>query len=358
MALQFLRAKLSILPSLFQPAYDAIFSTFPWWQRWRLLTLQPINLLTALITSPTWLFNNRYTVLYISTRSGQKRCLVYLPRNQDPKTRKILRPIHLDIHGGAFIGGLPEHDTRWCSYLSDSTGAVVVSCSYRLAPRHTFPAAHDDVDDIVTYLLSNAEAQFGADPNLFTTSGSSVGGNLALSTAIDLQRSQPSMESQTQKKSGVGVKAFVGFYTPVDFRLKPEQKPKPPSFPTSDPLAFLLPMYDAYAGPSRQANLTNPRLNPIIAEKEFLPQNILLIVPGIDILVHEQLSLVERIREELEREGGSESRVEAKVIENAFHGWIELPKAVLEKERIDAFEAGVLFIKEVHSRCGFDVGAI
>jgi hypothetical protein len=37
---------------------------------------------------------------------------------------------------------------------------------------------------------------------------------------------------------------------------------------------------------------------------------------------------------------------------------VTVPKAVLEKERIDAFEASVLFIKEVHRKNGFDIGVI
>lgn len=102
MASNFLCTKLSLFPHLFQPTRDAIFSFLPFKYRWRLLALQPLNLLSLLITSPSWLTNNQSSVLYIPSRSGPKRCLVYQPppedshigQEQDDQGRK-LRPLHI-----------------------------------------------------------------------------------------------------------------------------------------------------------------------------------------------------------------------------------------------------------------------
>jgi acetyl esterase/lipase len=225
--------------------------------------------------------------------------------------------LHIDLHGGGFIGGLIEQDARWCQHLVEETGAVVVSCEYRIAPRHTFPAAHDDIDEMVSWILENAEAKLNADANLLTMGGSSAGGNLALSAAIELHRRREA------NGSGPVVKAMLGFCPLVDLRPKPEEKPRPPNFPTKDPLFWMLPMYDTYPGPSRAQDLANPRINPIIADKETLPEHILFIVAGIDILLHEQLTFIERVRGELEREHNTKRRVEAKLIEKGFHGWLE-----------------------------------
>lgn len=332
MALQYLTAKVSIIPRIFQPTYDALFSTLPLSQRWRLLLLQPINILGAILTSPTWLFNNRYSVIYIPTRAGKRRCLVYLPPSSSKNGAEGPRPLHVDAHGGGFIGGFPEQNTRWCSYLSDATDAVVVSITYRIAPRHTFPTAHDDVDDIVSWLLPRAKFHYNADPNLLTVGGSSAGGNLALSAAIGLHRLKGEVDGQREEKR-VDVKAFVGMCVPVDFRITPEQKPKPPSFPKKDPLSFLMSMYDAYAGPARAHNLENARLNPIVADKEELPRDMVFVVAGLDILLHEQLVFVERLRKEYGDDGAADvdqyghrdegRRIEARVWERGFHGWIE-----------------------------------
>ncbi|KAF2796571.1 alpha/beta-hydrolase [Melanomma pulvis-pyrius CBS 109.77] len=368
MALPFLLAKLSLLPRVFQPTYDALFSTLPFWQRWRLLLLQPINILVSILLSPSWLFNNRYSVLYIPTRSGRKRCLIYQPPGSSSRLLderqgegNKLKPLHINIHGGGFIGGIAEQDSRWCSYLSNRTDAVVVSLTYRIAPRHTFPAAHEDVDDLVEWVLDHAMDVFGADKNLMTLGGASAGGNLALSAAIGLYRKNKYTETRGVNVGGSGMKterveakAFLGFCVPLDFRIKPEEKPKPPHFPTRDPTAFLLPLFDAYAGLSRAENLANPRLNLIVADKATLPGEVLFVVAGIDILLHEQLTFVQRVEAELEREGNTGQRIEALVVEKGFHGWLELPSYILEEERMRAFDAAVDFIRNLHGRYGWE----
>jgi acetyl esterase/lipase len=88
----------------------------------------------------------------------------------------------LHIHGGGFIGGIPEADADFCTHLTNETGAVVIAASYRLAPRYPFPAAIDDVDDVVEWILNNAGSELHVDNTLLTTSGYSAGGNLALAT--------------------------------------------------------------------------------------------------------------------------------------------------------------------------------
>jgi acetyl esterase/lipase len=80
---------------------------------------------------------------------------------------------------------------------------VVVSTSYRYAPRYTFPIAHEDVQDVADWLIQNAEKLLGADPTLMSVSGFSVGGNLVLGIAQRLSRSE------------FRIKAAVLFYTPV-----------------------------------------------------------------------------------------------------------------------------------------------
>jgi hypothetical protein len=49
----------------------------------------------------------------------------------------------------------------------------------------------------------------------------------------------------------------------------------------------------------------------------------LFIVAGIDILMHEQLNFVERIRKEAEAEGDTDRSAEARVWDKGFHGWLE-----------------------------------
>jgi acetyl esterase/lipase len=100
------------------------------------------------------------------------------------QTPKI--PLHLNIHGGAFLGGLPEGNARFCAQLARESGAVVVSTGYRYTPVAMFPDAHEDVQDVAEWLLEHAEEMWGADPGCFTVSGFSVGGNLGLGVAQGL----------------------------------------------------------------------------------------------------------------------------------------------------------------------------
>lgn len=115
------------------------------------------------------------------------------------------RPLHIDVHAGGFIGGLPEDSAPLCALIAERTGAVVVSLTYRFAPRYPFPAAHDDVADALAWLVNHAEERFGADVDLVTVSGISVGGNLALGATLGAKDSTGSNL----------IKGAVTFYSPV-----------------------------------------------------------------------------------------------------------------------------------------------
>jgi acetyl esterase/lipase len=124
-----------------------------------------------------------YVVEWLPIAPGRKlRALIFTAVTKD-STDKRLRPLHLDIHGGAFIGGLPEQDAIFCELLARNTGAVVVSTTYRYAPEHTFPAAINDIDAVVSYLQKHAEDRYSADPTLMSVSGFSAGGNLAFASS-------------------------------------------------------------------------------------------------------------------------------------------------------------------------------
>ena len=119
-------------------------------------------------------------------------------------------------------------------------------------------------------------------------------------------------EVPTYSECGTNVKQ-------IDLRLTPEQKPKPAGFPKKDPLSFLNPLFYAYASPAIDKNRDNPRLNPILASVETLPKDLLMIIPTMDILLHEQLSFLKRLQEEAK----SGRRIESRLFEGQLHGWTE-----------------------------------
>ncbi|KIW05571.1 uncharacterized protein PV09_03446 [Verruconis gallopava] len=338
---------LSIISYIFQPAIDALFGpNIAFDYRWRLLLLQPLTLITYSIIRIPYLFSAPFTTVYIPIRTGQKlRALVYLPRR---RREGQLSPLHISFHSGGFIGGFPEVQSGFNKLLPELTGAVVIAPHYRVAPRHVFPAAIDDADDIVEFCLNHAEELWGADPKLLTVDGFSAGCNLALAICQQ-DRCHPPAET--------AVKASVTFYAPVDLRLKPVDKPRPDNFPKRDPMAVFLPLYDAYAGPVRAENMENPRLSPILSDVGRLPERMLLIVPAIDILVHEQLTFVERVQRELVENGLDKQgrSCEAHVVEGAFHGWLELPylPRALKEKRDKSYQLGIDMLRATHQKYGW-----
>ena len=102
-----------------------------------------------------------------------------------PKDAEGKLPVLLNIHGGAWVYGDKKVYASYCMYLA-TQGFAVVNASYRLAPKHTFPAPLEDVGAMVEWVVDHAE-EYGLDvSNLFFV-GDSAGAHLATAyTAIQL----------------------------------------------------------------------------------------------------------------------------------------------------------------------------
>lgn len=77
------------------------------------------------------------------------------------------------IHGGGFVFGSPETHSAMLGQLAARLGARVVMPRYRLAPEHTFPAAHDDVEKAYLALVAS-----GVAASDIVIGGDSAGGGL------------------------------------------------------------------------------------------------------------------------------------------------------------------------------------
>lgn len=109
-------------------------------------------------------------------------------------------------HGGGFVlYGLYSHDLV-CRRLCSITNCVVVSVDYRLAPEHTFPAAHQDAYIALTWVRENIST-YGGNPDDLVVAGDSAGGNLSACMA------------HLCKKVGIPLKAQVLIYPWIDGRL-------------------------------------------------------------------------------------------------------------------------------------------
>ncbi|EMV7409171.1 TPA: alpha/beta hydrolase [Enterobacter soli] len=107
---------------------------------------------------------------------------VYSPRNA-----ATLLPTVIYYHGGCFIsGGFETHDNQ-LRQLAYYGNCRVIAIKYRLAPEHTFPAAHDDAEKGANLVRKYADT-FGVETNRITLCGDSAGGHLALVTSLRLKK--------------------------------------------------------------------------------------------------------------------------------------------------------------------------
>lgn len=98
-------------------------------------------------------------------------------------------PIIVYFHGGCFVsGGYDTHDQQ-LRYLAKAANSIVICIQYRLAPEHTYPAAHDDVYHATLAIKENGR-RLGGDSERIVFVGDSAGGHLALVTALRLKLEQ------------------------------------------------------------------------------------------------------------------------------------------------------------------------
>ena len=127
---------------------------------------------------------NVETVENLSYGSCDKWHLLDLYR---PKDKEGKLPVLLNIHGGAWVYGDKKVYAPYCMYLA-AQGFAVVNASYRLAPKHTFPAPLEDVGSIMEWVVRNAK-EYHLDPSNLFLVGDSAGAHLATAyTAIQLNR--------------------------------------------------------------------------------------------------------------------------------------------------------------------------
>ncbi|MGW4896458.1 alpha/beta hydrolase [Kitasatospora sp. NPDC004240] len=97
------------------------------------------------------------------------------------------RPAVLFVHGGGFTAGeVLEWFDPLCDLYAEGADAVVVSVGYRLAPRHPYPAAQQDVLTALRWLRHSA-AGLGVDAGRIALAGSSSGAAVATGLLLALR---------------------------------------------------------------------------------------------------------------------------------------------------------------------------
>jgi acetyl esterase len=127
------------------------------------------------------------------------RDLPYRPTGRTEHTLDLWRPRDrgpgplpavLYVHGGGF--SILSKETHWAMALRfAAAGYLVFNVNYRLAPRHPFPAALEDLCEAWAWLDAHLEAH-GGDPHRVVLAGESAGANLvtALTVATSYDRAE------------------------------------------------------------------------------------------------------------------------------------------------------------------------
>lgn len=120
---------------------------------------------------PVQLTNN------ITYNTQNQQLDLYTPKIRDKETAIMF------IHGGGFKYGSKENMASFANLYAQS-GFVSTSINYRLAPKHTYPAAINDVKEALIWMKDNAE-KYGYNPNKIVVVGHSAGATLALNLGLD-----------------------------------------------------------------------------------------------------------------------------------------------------------------------------
>ncbi|KAJ5306346.1 hypothetical protein PENANT_c017G10299 [Penicillium antarcticum] len=188
-------------------------------------------------------------------------------------------PVLLNWHGSGFL--LPHHgsDDEFCRQVSRETKYAVLDCAYRLAPEHPFPAALNDVEDAIKYVLAR--------PNEFdlthvSLSGFSAGGNLALAAAANL------FPTDT-------FHSLLAYYPVTDLSTDGSKKSTPVDKGRAIPV-FIGRLFNRCYIPST-FDRRDPRISPLFARADQFPQRLLMITADMDSLALEAEKLAQKIEE-------------------------------------------------------------
>jgi acetyl esterase/lipase len=133
-------------------------------------------------------------------------------------------PVMVYFHGGRFVGGSKKREGRPLLYRLASQGWICVSANYRLSPAVEYPDQLIDVKRVIAWARDHA-GEYGGDPGLVFTAGSSAGAHLAASAGLSPNDPvyQPGFEAADT--SVAAVVCLYGYYGPQDGDPRSQSSP-------------------------------------------------------------------------------------------------------------------------------------
>ncbi|KAH8547491.1 Alpha/Beta hydrolase protein [Umbelopsis sp. PMI_123] len=180
---------------------------------------------------------------------------IYTPEGTGPF------PAVVYYHGGGWISWSIDTHDNICRYLCVSTGTVIVSVGYRLAPEAKFPAANEDCYAAFLHVHDNAN-RYNINPERIAVAGDSAGANLAIVTCI-----------LSRDRQGPKPKFQCLIYPNCDFTAKGPYKKSDPC--EVMPLKLGKYMKDGYLN-NVEEEAGHPHASPAKADLHDLPPAFLL----------------------------------------------------------------------------------
>lgn len=216
------------------------------------------------------------------------------------------------VHGSAYAVCSPKTHRRLTSWLSSLTGLPVFCIDYRLAPRHRFPAAANDLRAGWNWLVETC----GIAPKQIVIAGDSAGGHLAVDMLL-------------QPEAAANHPAALALFSPLfditfELCLARERIRPDPAIRAAD-AARLVRLYHADVEPSHQ------RLTLDVAGGHALPPT-LIQAGGSEMLQGDARQLAADIR----AAGG---RCELQIWPHQVHVFQALPRMTPEAAKAMAYVA-------------------
>ncbi|HMV85304.1 MAG TPA: pectinesterase family protein [Blastocatellia bacterium] len=133
-------------------------------------------------------------------------------QNNSGSTGKF--PAVIFVHGGGWSGGNRTGGNDPLFAPVAARGIAWFTISYRLAPKHNYPAPIEDIHAAIRWVKAHA-AEYNVDPNRIALVGESAGGQI-IAQAVVLTGQRADKDTQ--------VAAAVPFYAPIDFILDMERR--------------------------------------------------------------------------------------------------------------------------------------
>jgi acetyl esterase/lipase len=248
-------------------------------------------------------------IIQIPSRDSNRtiKAHVYRPANSTTPS-----PVLLNFHGSGWVLRWHGSDEVFCRRVAQKTNYVVLDIQYRLSPEYPFPAAHNDLKDVVKYVLSQSEDY---DANRLSVSGFSAGANLAMGLTTSGAFPQNTF------------RALLAFYPLTDLFIDPGLKIQPdPSGPNVIPVGITRLFHECYFG---DHDAKDPLISPTYADMTKLPGNVLIVTCAYDTLAPEAEQLADRI----EKERGRASNLIRTRFEGVSHAWDKTVQAGSDGER-------------------------